>query len=432
LKGGPERILVIYSWPRLWSMGPGKGSPDFYLSLKSLVHRFAEVVVVCPTGKEKLPGAPQGVETAAFRWPGAGRLIAVPLSLKQGGFRRLKAALRAGLFAINWVIRLLNYGLFTVAAYRAGRRAAAKHDPAIVAAYGYMAVPAARLLSARLGLPLVIRLFGVSLGLKGFSIPAQLAQFEETLSFRLGAERWVITDDGSGGDTAARSLGVPGRKVVHLLSGVDRTAAAAAAFDRSAYRRRLGLSPQTRVILRTARLWRQQRIDRMIRLMPRTLQDGTAVAAVVAGVGPEQEYLEKLAATLGAKVLFVGALDHEQLIEHYRCADLYVATSDRTNLSNSVLEALCHGLPVVALATGRTGDIVADGVNGRLLPLAEQDRLTGVIENLLNDEELRRKLSLGALRTAGERIPDFESRMAGEARAFSLEFLQEESPGKET
>ena len=415
----PERILVLYSWSRLWSMGTDKGSPDFYLSLKSLVGRFAQVVVVHPAGTDALAGAPEGIAAVGFNWPGAGKLISVPVWLREGRYRRLNTVLRAGLFAINWVIRLVSYCLFAIAAYRAGSRAAAELDPSVIAAYGYMAVPAGRLLARKFKRPLVIRLFGVSLGMKGFSIPARLAQFEETLSFRLRAERWVITNDGSGGDEAAYRLGVPESKVVYLLNGVDRQARPVA-FDREGYRRRLGLSPDTRVILRAARLWRQQRIDRMIRFMPRNLPDGTPVAAVVAGEGPEQKYLEKLAARLGKNVVFVGALDHEQLIEHYRCADLYLATSDRTNLSNSVLEALCNGLPVVALSTGQTASLIEDGVNGRLLPLAQQERLTGVIENLLADEQLRRNLSQGALRTAEEKIPDFNQRIAGEARAFSL------------
>ena len=426
MKSKPENILVIYSWSELWSMGPGKGSPDFYLSLKSLVDRFAQVVLVHPAGPDAPAGAPGEIESVGFNWPGAGKLINVPVRPTEGRFRRLKTVLWVGLFALNYVIRLVSYCLFTIAAYRAGRRVASELDPSVIAAYGYMAVPAGRLLARKFKRPLVIRLFGVSLGMKGFSIPARLSRFEETLSFRLKAERWVITNDGSGGDEAARRLGVPESKVVYLLNGVDRPPGTVS-FDREAYRRRLGLSEHTGVILRVARLWRQQRIGRMIRSMPRNLPDGTPVAAVVAGEGPERDYLEKLARTLGAKVIFVGALDHRQLIEHYRCADLYVATSDRTNLSNSVLEALCHGLPVVALATGRTESIIEDGLNGRLLPLSELEKLAGVIDNLLADCQLMRKLSLGALRTAEEKIPDFNQRMADEVRAFSVAGCPEDS-----
>ena len=45
-------VLVIYSWPRLWSMGTGRGSPDFYHSLLALTRTSDEVRLVCPRDKE--------------------------------------------------------------------------------------------------------------------------------------------------------------------------------------------------------------------------------------------------------------------------------------------------------------------------------------------------------------------------------------------
>ena len=43
------RILIIYTWKKLWSMGTGKGSPDFYLSLKAFAGSFERVVLVHPS-----------------------------------------------------------------------------------------------------------------------------------------------------------------------------------------------------------------------------------------------------------------------------------------------------------------------------------------------------------------------------------------------
>ncbi|MBN2288783.1 MAG: hypothetical protein JXQ83_05575, partial [Candidatus Glassbacteria bacterium] len=231
MTGAGKRILVIYSWPKIWSMGPGRGSPDFYLSLKSLASVSERVVVVHPAGPEALAGAPESVEAAGFRSLIPERLVPTPACLREGRLLGLKKCLRAGLFALNWLIRLAWYCYFTVAAYRAGTRAAEKLGPSLVAAFGCTAVPAARLLASRYRLPLVVRLFGVSLGMRGFSLLEQAAKFDETLSFRLRADRWVITDDGSAGDEAARRLGVPGSRVVFPLCGVERPALAEE-FDR--------------------------------------------------------------------------------------------------------------------------------------------------------------------------------------------------------
>ena len=414
-----KRILIFYTWDRLWSLGPGKGSPDFYLSLKALTSSFDKVLVVHPAGSSRMCGElPEGAEDLPFRWPGNGWTVGVPEILQSDGKAYL-FIFRTVLFLVNWFLRLFNYLAFNLSAYRAGMAVADSFNPAIVAAYGYLAVPAARLAARKLGVPLVVRLFGVSLGMKGFSTVAKIAQFEETLSFKLGAERWVITNDGSGGDEVASRLGVPASRVVYLLCGVDRDSTSITC-SREDYRKELGLPEDTLVILRVSRLWRQQRVDRLIRAMPRILRDGRPVAAVIVGDGPERKQLEILAGNLGVTAVFTGAIENSGLSRHYRSSDLYAATSDRTNLSHAVLEALCHGLPVVALDTGRTSTLIRDGVNGRLVGIEESDRLGQILSELLSNDGLRHSLSEGAWRTARELIPDLEERVKQEVLAFDL------------
>ena len=154
--------------------------------------------------------------------------------------------------------------------------------------------------------------------------------------------------------------------------------------------------------------------------MPDCLGDGRPVAAVIVGDGPERKRLETLAGNLGVTAIFAGAIENSGLSRHYRSADLYTATSDRTNLSHAVLEALCHGLPVVALNTGRTATVIQDGVNGRLVGIEELSRLGQILSELLSDESLRRSLAEGALSMARELIPDLEERMKQEVEAFDL------------
>ena len=403
-------------------MGTGKGSPDFYLSLKALAGAFSRVVLVHPGGPdcpltEQLPA---GIEALSFNWPGNGKVISRPAWLRNNSNPLVRAA-RIVLFALNWSLRLFSYLAFTLNARRAAGKAALYGNFDIIAAYGYMAVPAGRLISWKLGRPLVVRLFGVSLGMKGFSFAARLAQFEETLAFRFAASRWAITNDGSGGDQAARRLGVPADRVLYLLNGVDKSRSPRnIEFDRVQYRLKLGLAPETRIVLRVARLWPQQRIDRLIEALPACPKDGLPVAAVVIGEGSEREYLEALARKRGVRVIFAGVVANAELAEHYLCADLYLATSNRTNLSNSVLEALNHGLPVIALDTGGTGSVIREGLNGRLVAFEQRQRLGEILEQTLSDSALLARLAGGALRTAEELIPSCEQRMEQEVAALSL------------
>ncbi|MCE5271367.1 glycosyltransferase family 4 protein [bacterium] len=408
-----EKILVLYSWDRLWSLGPGSGSPDFHLSLSALGEAFARVTVVHPAGAGCLASElPPGVEAVSFPWPE--RIFS---------FSRLAGCswLRRPAFALDWLLRLATYWLFNYKARRTARRVASTDNYTLVAAYGFMGVRAAESIARSLGAPLIVRLFGVSLGLKGWSRLVRLAQFEEVLSFRCAAARWVVTQDGSGGAAAAARLGVPPERVVSLLCGVERPSATAQSPDRAQYRTGLGLPADCRVVLRVCRLWVQQRVERLIEALPRSLPDGAPVAAVLVGDGPERERLERLATHQGKRVLFTGALTQAELVVHYQCADLYAATADRTNLTNSVLEALCHGLPVLALEVGEVGKVVRDGVNGRLVAWNGPAGLESALTGLLADSHRLAILAEGARRTAAELIPDFAGRKRREVEAFSLE-----------
>ena len=89
------------------------------------------------------------------------------------------------------------------------------------------------------------------------------------------------------------------------------------------------------------------------RLMPSKRHDLAIRAAAEAGVplhiagsGPEQANLEALAAQLGAEVVFLGGITHEELRGEYRTAAKLIHTSETGSLDKVVLEALACGLPI--------------------------------------------------------------------------------------
>ncbi|MFH1068788.1 MAG: glycosyltransferase [Candidatus Glassbacteria bacterium] len=412
-----KEALCIFSWKTVWSLGTGSGSPDFFHSLTALGRAFDRVTLIYPAGSDRLmrEQLPEGIEAVGFRCPPAGWRFTLP------GLAGAGAAawpLRLAVFALDWLLRIIGYAAFTLCAVRAAVGAGGR-GPALVAAYGCQAVPAGRIVSARLGAPLVVRLFGVSLGVKSYSTPVLAAQFEEALAFRVRARRWIVSDDGSGPGDAAVRLGVKPERLALLRPAVDRQEIHRADDnERKEYRRQLGLSDNAKVILRVSRFWPQQRIDRLIRALPDRLGDGTPVAAVIVGEGVQREYLERLARLGKPSVVFTGALPNAGLAGHYRNCDLYVATADRTNLSHSVLEALCHGLPVAALDTGRTADLIRDGVNGRLVAPGDDRRLKAMIEETLSDLEILAGLGRGALATADEFIPAVAARVEAEVELY--------------
>jgi sugar transferase (PEP-CTERM/EpsH1 system associated) len=94
--------------------------------------------------------------------------------------------------------------------------------------------------------------------------------------------------------------------------------------------------------------------------------------------------------------------------EQLRAMDIFVLPSLNEGISNTILEAMATGLPVVASAVGGNVELVADGVNGRLVPPADPVRLAEALEAYLDQPELiashgnearRRAQSLFALDT---------------------------------
>lgn len=70
----------------------------------------------------------------------------------------------------------------------------------------------------------------------------------------------------------------------------------------------------------------------------------------IAGDGPEEMNLRKLAETFGANVQFLGGLKQTQLRDEYRKAAFFIHTSETGSLDKVVLEALACDVPVATSA----------------------------------------------------------------------------------
>ncbi|HEX7960183.1 MAG TPA: glycosyltransferase, partial [Terriglobales bacterium] len=69
----------------------------------------------------------------------------------------------------------------------------------------------------------------------------------------------------------------------------------------------------------------------------------------------------------------------------YRILNLFVLPSRREGISNTLLEAMASGLPVVATAVGGTPEIVAHGVSGTLVPAGDIEAMTQALLRYAND-----------------------------------------------
>jgi sugar transferase (PEP-CTERM/EpsH1 system associated) len=80
----------------------------------------------------------------------------------------------------------------------------------------------------------------------------------------------------------------------------------------------------------------------------------------------------------------------DDIPELLRELNVFALGSLREGISNTILEAMSSGLPVIATATEGNGELVESNVTGLLVPPADAGELAHAITRYADDEELRR------------------------------------------
>ncbi|MGE0449440.1 MAG: glycosyltransferase family 4 protein [Vicinamibacterales bacterium] len=120
---------------------------------------------------------------------------------------------------------------------------------------------------------------------------------------------------------------------------------------------------------------------------------------VVAGDGPDRTALLQAAAAAGRDVRVLGWRDRDEVFRWLAHAQLLVFPSVwKEPLSRVLLEASALGVPMAAMDTGGTSDIIVHGETGLLSQSAEA--LASDVTRLSADEALRATLRAGAARRA--------------------------------
>jgi glycosyltransferase involved in cell wall biosynthesis len=140
--------------------------------------------------------------------------------------------------------------------------------------------------------------------------------------------------------------------------------------------------------------------DVLLAALGRLAAEGLSFECLLAGSGPERPALEALAARLGLsqRVQFLGDIDDVPAL--FSTAHILAHPSKSEGLSNTILEAMGEGLPVVACPVGATAEILADGESGLLVMAGAVEELAAALRRLLTDPELRGRLGKAARESA--------------------------------
>lgn len=168
-------------------------------------------------------------------------------------------------------------------------------------------------------------------------------------------------------------------------------------------------SRSRRILLTVGRLSAEKGYDRLLTVFADRHRRYPEWMLVMLGEGPQRVALEQQAEKLGIvkNVLLPGTVGN--VGDWFEAADLYVLTSRFEGFPNTLLEALAHGLPSVAVDC-ETGprDIVRHGIDGLLVPQDDPSALSDALNLLMGDEALRARFAERAVeareRFAVERV----------------------------
>ncbi|KER74450.1 glycosyl transferase family 1 [Burkholderia cepacia] len=152
------------------------------------------------------------------------------------------------------------------------------------------------------------------------------------------------------------------------------------------------------------RLTKQKGVDTLVDALAILATRGFDVDLELAGEGDIQ-YWRAYAAARGVadRLRFAGWLDGADKALFYRDASIFCLPSQFESFGIVALEAMFHGIPVVATRVGGLPDIVVDGTTGRLVASSNPIALADALQELLNDRE-RGKLMGAAGRQRAYRL----------------------------
>jgi 1,2-diacylglycerol 3-alpha-glucosyltransferase len=155
-------------------------------------------------------------------------------------------------------------------------------------------------------------------------------------------------------------------------------------------RTRYGIPDRVPLLVSVGRVAREKNLTRLVSAFRCVLDRTPDAHLLLVGGGPFEAAIrdQVQALNMAAQVHLTGFVTRDEVVQSLRAADLFVFTS-RTETQGLVLgEAMACGLPVVAVSSEAAGEVVADGVEGFLVPDGDGP-LAEAILTILGDANLR-------------------------------------------
>lgn len=165
--------------------------------------------------------------------------------------------------------------------------------------------------------------------------------------------------------------------------------------SREEVRSQLQIKEREKIVIFVGRLVLVKGVKYLIHAMETVSHRCLEARLIVVGEGKEKNSLEKLTNKLGLGdvVTFIGGVSNENVLEYMAAADILALPSLSEGFPVVILEALASGLPVVTTDILGLPEIICDGENGLLVAPKNIPQIAEKVLLLLQDNELRRKIS---------------------------------------
>jgi len=239
-----------------------------------------------------------------------------------------------------------------------------------------------------LGVPLVLHLHGSGYHEFYDRLPRRLQRPVHDL-FHGAAQ--VIVLGAFWADWVTRTLGVPAARITILPNGVPRPAPGSPRDDLPCH------------IVLLGRIGPRKGVPELIEALA-TLRD-RSWRATLAGdgeVAAARAAVER--AGLAPRIAVPGWLAQSDAADLLASADILALPSHAENFPISIIEALAHGVAVVATQVGATPELLEHGKSALFVPVGDPAALARALAELIDDPARRR-----ALAQAGQRV--FEAKL---------------------
>ncbi|MCX7747237.1 MAG: glycosyltransferase family 4 protein [Clostridia bacterium] len=265
----------------------------------------------------------------------------------------------------------------------------------IIHAHDWIVAFAARVLKNSYSIPLVCTIHATESG-RNWGIHNDTQRYISNVEWWLTYESWrVIVNSHYMKNEVENVFRLPEDKIRVIPNGVDLNKFKG--YERDYSYRRNYVMDHEKMVFFVGRLVNEKGAHVLVDAMPKVLQNYNDVKFVIAGRGPQMDYLKVKVVSMNIehKVYFTGYINDENLLRLYKCADIAVFPSLYEPFGIVALEGMVANIPVVVSDIGGLGEIVYHDFDGMKAYSGNANSLADCILDLLYNpvkaEEMKKR-----------------------------------------